>query len=57
MVYENLKLTLTCFFGIKVSALHFSRKRQDGSALNFFQGLGANILFIPPALKNTAFGL
>jgi len=33
--------------------LHFSRKRQDGSAPNFFQGLGENTCLLQPALKST----
>jgi len=34
--------------------LCFSRKRQDGSAPNFFQGLGENTCLLHHALKNTA---
>jgi len=30
------------FFGSKAAFLRVSRKRQDESALNFFQGLGKN---------------
>jgi len=32
--------------------LRFSRKRQDGSAPNFFQGLEENTCSLQPALKN-----
>jgi len=31
--------------------LHFSQKRQVGSVLNFFQGLGENTCSLQPALK------
>jgi len=34
--------------------LRFSRKRDNGSAPNFFQGLGKNTFSLQPALKNTA---
>jgi len=37
--------------------LHFSRKRQDESAPNFFQGLGENTCLLQPALKSTVPGL
>jgi len=37
--------------------LCFSRKRQDGSASNFFQGLGEATCLLQPALKSTAPGL
>jgi len=35
----------------------FSRKRQDRSAPNFFQGLGENTCSLQPAMKITAPGL
>jgi len=42
------------FFGIKVCIFgDFSQKRQDGSAPNFFQGLGENTCSLQPALKST----
>jgi len=34
--------------------LRFTRKRQDGSAPNFFYGLGENTCLLQPELKNTA---
>jgi len=38
--------------------LRFSRKRQNGSAPNFFQDLEENIICsLQPALKNSAPGL
>jgi len=37
--------------------LRFSRKRQDGSAPIFFQGLGENTCLLQPVLKSTAPGL
>jgi len=37
--------------------LRFSRKRQDRSAPNFFQGLGENTYSLQPALKSSAPGL
>jgi len=40
-----------------VCVFAFSRKRQDGSAPNFFQGLGKNTCSLQPALKNTAHDL
>jgi len=40
-----------------VRFLHFSRKRHDGSALNFFPNLGENTCSLQPALKSTATGL
>jgi len=40
-----------------VRFLRFSRKRQGGSAPNFFQGLGENTCLLQPALKNNAPGL
>jgi len=48
---------VTSFFGIKGAFLRFSRKRQDGSVSNFFQGLGENTCSIEPALKSNAPGL
>jgi len=48
---------MTSFFGIKGAFLRFSRKRQDGSAPNFFQGLGENTSSLQPALKSNAPGL
>jgi len=36
--------------------LHFSRKRQDGSAPKFFQGLGENtVCLLQPALKSKVY--
>jgi len=40
----NGTLIPTSFFGIKGAFLLFSRKRQDGSAPNFFQDLGKTIV-------------
>jgi len=37
--------------------LRFSRKRQDGSVPNFFQGLGENTCSLQPTLKGNAPGL
>jgi len=37
--------------------LRFSRKRQNGSALNFFQDLRENTCLLQPALKSSAIGL
>jgi len=37
--------------------VRLSRKRQDGSTRNFFQGLGENTSSFQPALKSTAPGL
>jgi len=34
--------------------VRFSRKRQDGSAPNYFSGLGENTCSLQLALKNTA---
>jgi len=34
-----------------------SRKRQDGFARNFFQGLGENTCSLKPALKSNTLGL
>jgi len=49
--------SLTSFFGIKVCVFsHFSLKRQDGYATNFFQGLGENTCLLQPGLKSTAPG-
>jgi len=48
---------VTSFFGIKGTFLRFSRKRQDESAPNFFQGLGENTCLLQPALKINAPGL
>jgi len=45
---------VTLCFGIK--SVRFSRKRQDGSVPNFFQGL-ENTCLLDLALKNTAPGL
>jgi len=43
---------VTSFFGIKGSVfLRFSRKRQDESTPNFFQGLRENTCSLQPALK------
>jgi len=43
---------VTSYFGMLF--LRFSQKRQDGSALNFFQDLGENTKSLQPALKSTA---
>jgi len=49
---------VTSFFGFKGAFLRFSRKRQDGSAPNFFfQDLGENTCSSQPALKSNAPGL
>jgi len=54
---------MTSFFEIKGVFLRFSRKRQDESAPNFFQGLKQNTcllqsaLLFEPALKSNAPGL
>jgi len=48
---------MTSFFEIKGAFLHVSRKRQDGLAPNFFQGLGENTCSLQPALKGIAPGL
>jgi len=45
---------VTSFFEIKG---RLSRKRQDGSAPNFFQGLGENTCSLQLALKSNALGL
>jgi len=45
---------VTSFFGIKGFFLRFPRKRQDGSAPNFFQGLEENTCSLQPALKSSA---
>jgi len=45
------------FFGIKVSFLHFSRKKQDRCAPKFFQRLEENTCSLQAALKSTASGL
>jgi len=37
--------------------VRFSRKRQDGFAPNFFQGLGKNTCSLQPALKSNASSL
>jgi len=37
--------------------VRFSRKRQDGSAPNFFQGVGENTCLLQTALKSNAPGL
>jgi len=37
--------------------MRFSRKRQDGSTSNFFQGLGENSCSLQPALKSNVLGL
>jgi len=37
--------------------VRFSRKRQDGFAPHFFQGLGENTCLLQPALKSNALGL
>jgi len=37
--------------------VRFSRKRQDGSTPNFFQGLRENTFALQPALKSNALGL
>jgi len=37
--------------------LHFARKRKDGSAPNFFQGLGKNSCSLQSALKSNALSL
>jgi len=37
--------------------LRFSRKQQDESAPNLFQGLGENTCLLQPALKSNAPGL
>jgi len=42
---------VTSFFGIKAA---LSRKRQDESASNFFQGLGENTCSLQSALKSNA---
>jgi len=42
---------VTSFFEIKGG---LSRKRQDGFAPNFFQGLGENACSLQPALKSNA---
>jgi len=48
---------VTSFFGIKGVFLRFSRKRQDGSVPNFFQGLRENACSLQPALKSNALDL
>jgi len=48
---------VTLFFGLKCAFFAFSRKQQDGSAPNFFQGLEENTCFLQPALKSIAPGL
>jgi len=48
---------VTSFFGIKGAFLHFSQKRQDGSALIFFRSLGENTCSLQPALESKAPGL
>jgi len=48
---------VTSFFGIKVCVFLIFSKRQDGSAPNFFQGLGENTCLLHPALKSPAPGL
>jgi len=48
---------VTSFFGFKGAFLRFSYKRQDGSAPNFFQGLGENTCTLEPAVKSNAPGL
>jgi len=48
---------VTSFFGFKGTFLRFSRKPQDGSAPNFFQGLGERTCSLQPALKSDAPGL
>jgi len=45
---------VTSFFKIKGA---FSRKRQDESVPNFFQGFGENICLLQLALKNNKLGL
>jgi len=47
---------VTSFFRIKSVFCVFSRKQQDGSLLNFFQGLGENTSSLQPALKNNTHG-
>jgi len=42
------------FLELSASFLRFSRKRQDGSAQDFFQGLGQNTCSIQSALKSIA---
>jgi len=50
---------VTSIFGFKgaVRFLRFSRKRQDGSAPTFFQGLEKYTCSLQPALRSNAPGL
>jgi len=48
---------VTSFFGIKGAFFAFFRKRQDGSAPNFIQGLEENTCSLQPELKSSAPGL
>jgi len=48
---------VTSVFGIKGAFLRFSRKRQNKSVPNFFQGLGENTCSLQSALKSNAPGL
>jgi len=48
---------VTPFFEIIGTFLRFSRKRQDESEPNFFQGLGQNTCLLQPALKSNAPGI
>jgi len=42
---------------MKGAFFRFSRKRQDESAPDFFQGLGEKTCSLQPALKSNALGL
>jgi len=48
---------VTSFFGIIDAFFYFSRKRQNGSAPNFFPGFSRKHLIITTCIESYALGL